>query len=135
MFTRLTAALTSQYLQISNHYVIHPKLTIYVNYTAIKKKRNEAFTGRRGKNISKWPRNRNMRPFGGSRPEVLNGGQLCPFLPPPRRPGSSCQFPEEFLPLVNGRAAPRAPSGQKPEVLLNIPQCATRPQNVGRAKI
>lgn len=38
MVTRLTVATIVQCVQISNHYTVHPKLMLYVNYTSIKAK-------------------------------------------------------------------------------------------------
>lgn len=38
MVTRLTVATIVQSVQISNHYAVHPKLMLYVNYTSIKAK-------------------------------------------------------------------------------------------------
>lgn len=39
MLTRLTAVIISQCIQIWNHYVVHLKLMLYVNYASIKKKK------------------------------------------------------------------------------------------------
>ena len=50
-----------QYVQIANHYVVHLKLILYINYTSIKKKqkqknKNGSFTSPAASDIRRDPR-------------------------------------------------------------------------------